>query len=322
MREKTAKNIMFLEPVFKHTIWGGKKLREDFGYQICGDDIGECWGISAHPNGDAKIKNGEFAGMNLSQVWAEHPEVFGNPKEECFPLLTKIIDAQDDLSIQVHPDDAYAKVNENGSLGKMECWYVLDCPKDATLIIGHNAKTKDEMACMVEQGDWKHFLREIPVKKGDFIQINPGTLHAIKGGFVILETQQSSDVTYRVYDYDRLSDGKKRPLHIKQSMDVTTVPAEPVEETIRSTVGMPANEWNRLYSCKYYDVYKLEINGKMTSEQVYPFLLMSVVEGKGCVNGLEVKKGDHFIIPNELGIIELEGEMVIIASSTSTINKE
>lgn len=308
---------MFLEPVFKHTIWGGQKLREDFGYQVSGEDIGECWGISAHPNGDAEIKNGAFAGMKLSQVWKEHPEVFGNPEEECFPLLTKIIDAQDDLSIQVHPDDAYAGVNENGSLGKMECWYVLDCPENATLIIGHNARTKDEMAGMVEQGDWEHFLREIPVKKGDFIQINPGTLHAIKGGFVILETQQSSDITYRVYDYDRLSDGKKRPLHIKQSMDVTTVPAESVEKTIQSTVGMPANEWNKLYSCKYYDVFKLEITEAMKSEQVYPFMLMSVVEGKGSVNGLDVKKGDHFVIPDGTGTIELDGNMVIIASATS-----
>lgn len=317
MSEKTAKDIMFLKPVFKHTIWGGSKLREDFGYPVEGEDIGECWGISAHPYGDDEIKNGDFAGKKLSEVWEKHPEIFGNPKEECFPLLTKIIDAQDDLSIQVHPDDAYAKVNECGSLGKMECWYVLDCPEDATLIIGHNAKKKDEMVSMVEQGDWKHFLREIPVKKGDFIQINPGTLHAIKGGFVILETQQSSDVTYRVYDYDRLSDGKKRPLHIKQSMDVTTVPAEPLEEMIRSTIGLPVNEWNLLYSCKYYDVFKLEVNGKMVSEQKYPFLLMSVVDGSGGVNGLEVKKGDHFIIPDGLGMIELDGDMVIIASSTS-----
>lgn len=315
MKENSVREIMFLEPVFKETIWGGTKLREEFGYQVSGETVGECWGIAAHPNGDVEVKNGAFAGMKLSEVWKEHQEVFGYAKQDRFPLLTKIIDAQADLSIQVHPDDAYAKVNENGSLGKTECWYVLDCPDDATLIIGHNAKTREEMESMVQNGEWNRFLREVPVKKGDFIQINPGTLHAIKGGFLILESQQNSDITYRVYDYDRLSDGKPRPLHIKQSLDVTTVPAESVENTIQSTNGLPANEMNRLYSCKYYEVFKLEVKGNMALEQKYPFLLMSVVEGCGTVGGSDVKKGDHFILPNEMGTVDVAGEMTIIAST-------
>lgn len=315
MSEKANVGIIFLEPEFKHTIWGGKKLREDFGYDLTGDDIGECWGIAAHPNGDDVIKNGAFEGMRLSEVWEKHPEVFGNPEKGRFPLLTKIIDAQDDLSIQVHPDDIYAGANENGSFGKTECWYVLDCPENATLIIGHNAGSKEEMKEMIEKEEWSCFLREVPVKKGDFIQINPGTLHAIKGGFVILETQQNSDVTYRVYDYDRLSDGKKRPLHIKQSMDVTTVPAQSVDDTITSTDGLAVNELNLLYSCKYYDVFKLTVDGKADFEQKYPFLLMSVVEGSGTVNGTGVKKGDHFILPCGYGKVEMEGSMTYIAST-------
>lgn len=317
MNAKSVREMMFLEPVFKETIWGGKKLREEFGYPVSGEAVGECWGIAAHPNGDVKVKGGVFAGMKLSEVWREHPEVFGHARGDRFPLLTKIIDAQADLSIQVHPDDAYAKENENGSLGKTECWYVLDCPENATLIIGHNARSRAEMEQMVRNGEWERFLREVPVKKGDFIQINPGTLHAIKGGFLILESQQNSDVTYRVYDYDRLSDGKPRPLHIRQSMDVTTVPAEAVEYTIWSTNGLPVNKLNSLYSCGYYEVFKLDVRGEAAFEQSYPFLLMSVVEGCGKLDSFDVKKGDHFILPCGAGEIGLTGEMTIIASTVS-----
>ena len=179
---QTTKEILFLNPVCTHNIWGGTKLREQFGYPIEGDDIGECWGISAHPNGDGTIRNGVYAGMKLSAVWEEHPEVFGNLDYDRFPLLAKIIDARDDLSIQVHPEDAYAKEHENGSFGKTECWYIMDAPENATLVIGHNAKTREELSDMIRGGRWNDFIREIPVKKGDFIQIDPGTVHAIKGG--------------------------------------------------------------------------------------------------------------------------------------------
>lgn len=312
---EATKEIILLDPVCTHNIWGGTKLREDFGYPIEGDDIGECWGISAHPNGDGTVRSGAFAGMKLSEVWEKHPEVFGNIDYDRFPLLTKIIDARDDLSIQVHPDDAYAKVNENGSFGKTECWYVLDCPEDATLVIGHNAKDKEELAAMIHEGRWNDFIREIPVKKGDFLQIDPGTVHAIKGGLLILETQQNSDITYRVYDYDRLSNGKPREIHVEKSIDVITVPAKSVEDSVKSAVGLPENQLNELYSCSYYTVFKLDVNGNVEFEQKYPFLLLSVVEGNGVVNGQPVKKGDHFIIPSGFGKVEMQGEMSMVVST-------
>lgn len=312
---EATKEIILLNPVCTHNIWGGTRLREDFGYPIAGDDIGECWGISAHPNGDGTVRNGAFSGMKLSEVWEKHPEVFGNLSYDRFPLLTKIIDARDDLSIQVHPDDAYAKVNENGSFGKTECWYIVDCPKDAALVIGHNAKTKEELADMIHEGRWKEFIREIPVKKGDFIQIDPGTVHAIKGGLLILETQQNSDITYRVYDYDRLSNGQPRELHVEKSIDVITVPAKSVEDSVKSALGLPENQFNELYSCRYYDIFKVDVNGTMEFEQNYPFLLMSVLEGEGSVNGEPVKKGDHFILPNAFGTAEIKGKMSLIAST-------
>lgn len=312
---QTNKELLFLDPVCSHNIWGGTKLREEFGYPVEGDDIGECWGISAHPNGDGTVRFGTFAGKKLSEVWADHPEVFGNLDYDRFPLLTKIIDARDDLSIQVHPDDTYAKEHENGSFGKTECWYIVDCPADAALVIGHHAKTKEELADMIQGGRWQEFIREIPVKKGDFIQIDPGTVHAIKGGMLILETQQNSDITYRVYDYDRLSDGKPRELHVEKSIDVITVPAKSVEDSVTSALGLPENTMNELYSCRYYDVFKLDINGKASFMQEYPFLLLSVIEGDGIVNGQPVKKGDHFIAPHGFGEMNMQGRMSLIAST-------
>ena len=307
--------ILFLNPVFTHNIWGGTRLRTDFGYEVEGDDIGECWGVAAHQNGDDTIREGIYAGKKLSQLWKEEPGLFGNVDIDRFPLLIKIIDAKDDLSIQVHPNDEYAKVNENGSFGKTECWYIIDCPENASLVIGHNAKTKEELSDMIHQGRWKEFIREIPVKKGDFIQIDPGTVHAIKGGLMILETQQNSDITYRVYDYDRLSNGKPRELHVEKSIDVINVPAKSVEDSVKSAAHVEKNKLNELYSCQYYKVFKIELDGKMEFEQEYPFLIMSVLEGDALLNGQRIKKGDHFILPNGYGKVELQGNLEIIAST-------
>ena len=274
------KEILFLNPVFTHNIWGVTKLREEYGYDVEGDDIGECWGVAAHENGNCTVKNGEFAGQTLADLWDSHRELFGGIDGVRFPLLIKIIDAKDDLSIQVHPDDAYAAEHENGSFGKMECWYILDCK--------------------------------------DFIQIDPGTVHAIKGGITLLETQQNSDITYRVYDYDRLSNGKPRDLHVKQSIDVITVPAKPVEDSVISVKADKANELCELISCKYYTVYKLDVEGKAElNVGDKPFLIMSVVAGSGTVDGNAIKKGDHFILPNGYSNPVFEGNMEIVASTVS-----
>lgn len=309
------REVLFLTPVFTHNIWGGTKLREEFGYPVEGDDIGECWGISAHEHGDCVVREGAYEGMTLSQLWTSNPKLFGNYKSVRFPLLTKIIDAKDDLSIQVHPDDTYAAEHENGSYGKMECWYILDCKENATIVIGHNAKTKEELSDMILNGRWGEFIREIPIKKGDFLQIDPGTVHAIKGGTVILESQQNSDITYRVYDYDRLSNGKPRELHIRQSIDVITVPAKEIGDSVRHTDNAPKNSLYELISCQYYRVFQMDVDGTMEFEQSYPFLLVSVTEGRGNLDGKEIKKGDHLILSNGYGNVKIEGQLKIIAST-------
>lgn len=310
-------DIIFLDPVFTHNIWGGTRLRDEFGYDVSGDDIGECWGIAAHPNGESTVRDGMLAGMKFSRVWETYPELFGRTKstKEAFPLLVKMIDAREDLSIQVHPDDAYARVHEHGSLGKMECWYILDCGDDATLVIGHKAKSKEELKDMIQNHRWQELIQEVPVHKGDLIQINPGTVHAIKGGIMLLETQQNSDITYRVYDYDRLSDGKPRELHIEKSLDVITTPSEAVETCVKRAAPIPKNQLEPLYSCAYYTVYKLEVSGIFEERNRFPYLLMSVVEGSGKVNGREVTKGTHLVITSECRELCLEGEMEMICST-------
>ena len=312
--KETKKEILFLEPVCTQNIWGGSRLKEEFHYQDAGAHTGECWGISAHPNGDGTIKNGTLAGKKLSAVWKEYPQLFGYQKTERFPLIVKIIDAKEDLSIQVHPDDSYAREHENGSYGKTECWYVLDCKEPGSLIVGHHAKTKEELKSMIADSRWDELIQEVPVHKGDFIQIDPGTVHAIKGGCLILETQQNSNITYRLYDYGRLNNGKPRELHIQKSLDVITVPAKAPEACIKHVGNLPKNRMYQLYECAYYTVFRLDIKDSYTLEQEYPFLAVSVLEGCGYADGIPIKKGDHFILPYQYGTLEFTGNVSLIVS--------
>lgn len=302
--------MLIMKPIFQEKIWGGDRLHTVFDYEIPGNTTGECWAISGHPGGDCGI---EGCDKTLGQLWKTEPELFGNLPGDIFPLLIKIIDAKDDLSIQVHPDDAYAKVHENGSLGKTECWYVLDCDEDATIIVGHNALSKAGMAEMVAQGRWKDLLREIPICKGDFFQIDPGCLHAIKGGTLILETQQSSDVTYRFYDYDRLQDGKPRQLHIEQSLAVTTAPFTP-RKPVQEVFHQGDAEVTHLVTCPYYSVYRAELNGTATWDFEQPFVNISILSGSGTLDGTPVKKGDHLLLTAGYGKMSAEGNLEFIYS--------
>ncbi len=308
------KEILFLEPVFKEIIWGGDKLSTSYGYKITSDTTGECWAVSAHKNGDCKLINGEFKGESLSWLWDNHREIFGNAKGDVFPLLIKIIDAKKDLSIQVHPDDEYAKKNENGALGKTECWYILDCEEGATIVVGHNAKSKEELKQMIKEKRWNELIKVRPIKKGDFFQITPGTVHAIKGGTVILETQQNSDITYRLYDYDRLSNGKPRELHLEKSIDVIKCPYIENKQDFK-IIKEDSYDEKELVKCEFYEVKKLDIHGEKSFVQSKPFEIVSVIEGNGFINEIEIKKGDHFIIPFEYGKYKLKGDMELIISN-------
>ncbi len=307
------KDILFLEPVFKEMIWGGNRLRTDFHYDIPSDNTGECWAVSAHTNGDCTVKTGEYKGMTLSGLWVQHRELFGNVPGEVFPLLVKIIDAKQDLSIQVHPDDTYAKEYENGALGKTECWYILNCEDAGKIVIGHNAENKDELTEMIRDNRWEELIRVIPIKKGDFFQIEPGTVHAIKAGTVILETQQNSDITYRLYDYGRLQNGKPRELHIDKSIDVITCPQQ-LKDTERKRTVLSDGEIEELVRCDYYTVNRIKVNGSTSFTQTEPFTILSVIEGDGKIDGKEIKKGDHFILPSGYGEYSIQGNIELIIS--------
>lgn len=311
---------LFLKPVFKERIWGGTALQKEFGYEIPTENTGECWAISAHPNGPSVIENGPFMGMALNDLWRKHPELFGNPEGKVFPLLTKILDANMDLSVQVHPDDSYAKVNENGELGKTECWYIIDCKEDAEMIFGHNARSKEELAAQINERDWNGLLRRVKIKSGDFFYVPSGTIHALCEGTLVLETQQSSDTTYRVYDYDRRdAEGNVRELHLEKAMEVTTVPHQ-------DTVSKPKIKEQKhakvttFVESEFFSVYKWDVHGKASFAMDNQYLLFSVIKGEGTLvhhgETYSLKKGSHFILPVGFGEFEVDGNCELIVSHT------
>ncbi|MCI1922392.1 MAG: mannose-6-phosphate isomerase, class I [Liquorilactobacillus nagelii] len=314
---------LFLKPVFHEKLWGGRLLEKDFDYQLPAGKIGECWSISGHPHGTNVIENGQYHGQLLSKVYADHPELFGNPDSKVFPLLIKFLDAEASLSVQVHPDNAYAAEHE-GELGKTECWYVLHAEPGAYLIYGHHAKTRAELRKMIETGDWEHLLRKKYVKTGDFVYVPSGTIHALNKGIEVIETQQSSDTTYRLYDYDRVEEktGEKRELHLQQSIAVTDVPfKEPVlnikseklgSATITTLVEPPISP--------YFSVYKWDIQDELTMKRGdKSYILASVISGEGRIEVAgriyELKKGTNFILPNDVTEWKLVGKLSLVVSN-------
>ena len=315
---------MFLKPVCQEKIWGGSRLRSVFGFDIPNDKIGEDWAISAHPHGVSVVENGEYQGQKLDELWQNHKELFGNPTEPVFPLLIKILDAEDELSVQVHPDDAYGMKHE-GELGKTECWYIIDAEPGAEIIYGHHAKTREELAEMIQEGRWDDLLKKVPVKKGDFFYVPSGTIHAIGKGIMILETQQSSDTTYRVYDYDRKdANGNTRELHIQQSIDVTTVPA--ITPQIQMKEVRKGNSSIVTYlETEFFNVYEWDIKGITSFKKQAPYTLATVIDGAGelVVNEkiYPLTKGASFILPNDVTEWTVQGELSIIASEPGKASK-
>ncbi len=309
---------LFLKPVFQERIWGGTELKTKFEYDIPSEHTGECWAISGHINGPSVIENGPYADKTLIELWNEERHLFGNMEGNVFPLLTKILDANADLSVQVHPNDEYANIHENGELGKTECWYIIDCKEGAEMIYGHTAQSKEEFTSMIEKGEWNRLLRRVAIKPGHFFYVPSGTVHALCEGTLVLETQQSSDTTYRVYDYDRLDqNGQKRELHIEKSIDVSMVPHKDAEVQISKIVKSGA-ELTTFVETEFFSVYKWTIHAKTSFQQDQLFMLLSVIEGEGILKTTEdnyaLEKGTHFILPSGTGSFELDGNLSLIVS--------
>jgi len=312
-----------LNPVFKEIVWGGERLKNDYGYESDLNNIAEAWVLSARNDGDNTVKNGEYANKSFTELIKNHPEFLGEKgaKYNEFPLLIKFIDAKSNLSIQVHPDDDYARIHEN-SLGKTEAWYVLDCSDDAELIYGFNKEiTKEEFEKSIKDNSFLNHVNKVKVKKGDIFFIEAGTLHAIGGGILLAEVQQNCNTTYRVYDYGRLVDGKPRELHIKKALDVTnTLPPTRSAEAEGNVENIEDAKIQKLCSCEFFTMTSLELNGKYNYNcSNDSFLSVLILEGRGSITvdntAVSVKKGDSIFIPANSGNVLLSGEFNALLST-------
>ena len=312
-------------PVFKQYLWGGSALKDKYNKDIKDNFAAESWEISCHDDGLSLIAEGEFKGKTLKEVvMADKKNMLGDENMEQFPLLVKFLDANDNLSVQVHPDNDYAFANENGSLGKTEMWYIIDAKPGAKLIYGlKDGVTKEQFEKAIEEGTLEELLNYVPAKKGDAFFIPATTLHAICSGLLIAEIQQSSNTTYRVYDYNRTDkDGNKRELHTKKAVDVTSLQdVEGMEKyvPIRYTEG--SADADIISSCDYFTVikYNLDTDGDARVSPYAPrFEMLMCTEGEAVIsyNGgqMKVNAGDSIFMPAALGDYSFEGKGEIIRS--------
>lgn len=252
-----------LSPAGKDYLWGGDRLKKDFHNKPDLSPLAETWECSVHPDGTSIAASGEHRGKMLDVILGEHPEYLGSHPHPPFPVLIKFIDAREKLSIQVHPDDAYANEHENGALGKTEMWYVLDAVPGAELIYGFSRDMDPEkVRRSLQQGRIEKYLQHIPVRKNDIFFINPGTVHAIGAGVLLAEIQENSNLTYRLYDYDRTDkNGTKRPLHIEKALDVLHMQSsENPRQPMRVLRYRPGCAFELLGRCKYFQVERLLLN--------------------------------------------------------------
>jgi mannose-6-phosphate isomerase len=306
--------LLFFEPVFKERIWGGTALKTQFGYSIPDEQTGEAWVISDHQNGRTVVRNGVLAGKTIGQLWKERREWFGAAHLEQFPLLVKLLDANKDLSVQVHPDDTYAALHENGGRGKTEAWLVLQAEPGAKIIYGHRAKDREEFQRMVEQGAWDAMLVEKTVETGDCYYVPGGTVHALGKGIVVLEIQQSSDTTYRIYDYERIGqDGRPRELHLEKALDVVAY-GQSLHKTAPERYMAGTNEITRYIQSPYFTIEGWVIREPFQHATADDsFHLISVLDGEGIIRTehekVHIKKGDHFLIPAPMGDYQIGGSL-------------
>lgn len=303
-------SILKLKPSCKDYLWGGRRLIEEYGKAYEGEILAETWELSCHPDGPSMIANGAHAGKTLPQFIAEQgKQALGTNcrRFRDFPILIKFIDAKDNLSIQVHPDNRYALKNE-GQYGKTEMWYVMDAGKDAFLYYGFEKEiSKEEFEKRILADNLLEALHAVPVKKGDVLFIESGTIHAIGKDILIAEIQQNSNVTYRVYDYGRVgADGKKRELHVDKAVAVTK----------RAPAVGNAGAYPHIADCDYFTVDKLELDGavrkKLAGEVgTESFVSILILDGEGTVTNdgesVTYQKGDSLFLPAGSGAYEIEG---------------
>lgn len=305
-------DIIPLKPALKDIIWGGNRLATEFQYGPALSRIAEAWVVSAHPAGQSTAVGGEFDGRPLGDILHERPELCGRQSSGDFPLLVKFIDAARDLSIQVHPDDKYAAAHENGR-GKTEMWYVMDAAPGAFLYYGFkNHVTPKEFSDGIANGAVCDLLNKVACKKGDVYFIPAGTVHAIGAGLLICEIQQSSDFTYRIFDYNRPgADGKPRELHIQKAAEASDFsPSRPSGKPRGKTRKFGTLARTVLARCDHFTATHYRGRGEIKCKKT--FGLVAVLGGSGTLNGQAVKKGDGAFIPAGTEKLTLTGDLELI----------
>lgn len=307
------------EPILKDRIWGGTKLKTEFNKPIESETTGESWELSTVSGDVSVISNGEYQGKSLTELIQSFPEeILGSEVYKKygteFPLLFKFLDARDDLSIQVHPNDELAKERHN-SFGKTEMWYVMQADENARIIVGFQEKSsKEEYLQKLEEKSLLSILKEVPVKKGDVFFLETGTIHAIGAGIVIAEIQQTSDITYRVYDWDRVdAAGKSRELHIELALDAINYNTTETKKEYTIT----ANVSNEMVNCPYFITSYLPVQGEVAIQNAHDsFTVYMCMEGNVTLELNDAKwtykKGDTILIPAALKKYNLKGEGVLL----------
>ncbi len=297
---------LLLKTNLKDYIWGGRRLIEEFGFETDKDTAAEAWMLSCHKDGSSTVRNGDFAGLTLSQaIEILGPKALGKKASDFsyFPILIKLIDAKDRLSVQVHPNDEYALANE-GEYGKTEMWYVVDCDDDAKLIYGFKQDiSKGEFLERVNNNNLSPVCNYVPVHKGDVFFIDAGTMHAIGKGILIAEVQQNSNTTYRISDYGRLgADGKPRKLHIKQALEVTTTKKTTVPYgQVGDVLLYPFGTVRELANCNYFCTELIKLDGNVGIYDNDSFVSLIVLNGSAILSyaqgTMKLKKGDSVFLP-------------------------
>lgn len=320
-----------LKPEGKDYLWGGTRLKSDFSKEIPLDPLAETWECSTHPDGPSMVVSGEHRGKLLTDVLREHPEYLGtHPKSGSeLPILIKFIDAKKDLSVQVHPDDEYAMREEHGSLGKTEMWYVLDAAKDAKLVYGfYHDMDKDTLRKSLKEGTVEKYLQKVPIKKDDVFYIEAGKVHAIGAGALIAEIQENSNLTYRLYDYNRKDkNGNLRELHIDKALAVADLsgsaePRQPMR-VLKYTKGCASE---LLCRCQYFEVSRLLINTERQRELAdfqtgsNSFQVLLCTDGCGVLfegqeEALNFFKGDCIFIPADSIPMKMHGKAQMLLVS-------
>ncbi len=310
-----------LTPTIADYIWGGTRLIDEYGIKTDKNPAAEAWVLSCHKAGPSTANEGEFEGKTLQEIYENNKEICGTNgnKFEFFPILIKLIDAKNNLSIQVHPDDEYA-MRVEGEYGKTEAWYILDCDDDAELILGFNRNVSvEEFKKAAQSEEMLNIVNKVKVKKGDLFFIEAGTMHAICKGIMLAEVQQNSNTTYRIYDYGRLgADGQPRPLHVDKAADVTNLcPPIIPDASQRKTQSQPGGTRCELTSCDLFKMFDITVNGTYSHIcDETSFVSLLCLEGECNIacgkKSLDIKKGESLFIPASSGEFVISGNAKLL----------